>query len=556
LHDPLFQQRRLFLPALGALAFWAAWAALSHAAALASTPAANGAAGGINFPQVVTTTPTSTPTRLAGSAIYWGAYIEGATYGYGNAPYDIRTMDAFEANTGKAESIVHWGQGWFYNGAYQSFNPAMMDRVRNRGSIPLLDWSSWDACCGVNQPTFSLQAIIDGNHDAYIRTWATAARNWGHPFFLRMDHEMNGDWYPWSEVVNGNSQGQYVRAWRHVHDIFTQLGATNVTWVWCINREYPGSQPLDGLYPGDAYVDWVSADIYNRYPTQWQSFYDLFRPGYDRLVTIAPSKLIMIAETSSIEEGGSKANWITEQLGGSMASNFPRVKALVWFNWVKNGLNWTIESSTSAQSAFHNAIASPYYLPNNFANLNVSPIPDPDLLVTRTPSPTATATRTPITAVLIGHATWQGPPGQPDPRQQLPITLTLSLGNTETNYPAQNTDAQGFFTVTVSNLAAGTYTWRAKGPRYLSNSGTVSLSGAAVTRLEMGLMRAGDANNDNLVGAADFAIVKRAYGTAEGDPAYDARADFNNDRLINTVDFTLLKANFGSGGASPINSGP
>ena len=47
------------------------------------------------------------------------------------------------------------------------------------------------------------------------------AQEWGHPFFLRFDWEMNGFWFPWSEGVNGNKPGEFVAAWRHVHDIFT-----------------------------------------------------------------------------------------------------------------------------------------------------------------------------------------------------------------------------------------------------------------------------------------------------------------------------------------------
>ena len=44
---------------------------------------------------------------------------------------------------------------------------------------------------------------------------------------------MNGNWYPWGVGVNGNKPGEYVEAWRHVHDIFVQEGATSdVKWVW------------------------------------------------------------------------------------------------------------------------------------------------------------------------------------------------------------------------------------------------------------------------------------------------------------------------------------
>jgi len=74
---------------------------------------------------------------------------------------------------------------------------------------------------------------------------------------------MNGNWYPWSEQVNGNHPSQFVQAWQHVHDIFTKLGVTNVTWVWSPNVEYGGSIPLSELYPGSNYVDWVGIDGYN-----------------------------------------------------------------------------------------------------------------------------------------------------------------------------------------------------------------------------------------------------------------------------------------------------
>ncbi len=182
-----------------------------------------------------------------------------------------------------------------------------------------------------------------------------------------------------------------------------------------------------------------------------------------------------------------------------------------------------------------------------------------------TPIPTATPTDTPIPtstptppALLVGHVTWQGPPVQPSAAQQLPITLTLKLGTTEIDYPSQNTDASGLFTVTLGNLAPGIYDWRVKGPKYLANSGTVSLSAVRVggrqplITTEMGLMRVGDATNDNIVGLGDFNITRSSFGKTVGDPGYDARTDFNSDNVINTTDFNLLKSNFGQGGAPPV----
>src|SRR5262245_54920945 len=121
-------------------------------------------------------------------------------------------------------------------------------------------------------------------------------------------------------------------------------------------------------------------------------------------------------------------------------------------------------------------------------------------------------------STLVGHVTWQGRPAQPNILQQLPITITLKSSTTEINYASQVTDASGFFTVTVGNLPSGNYGWRVKGPKYLANSGSVLFNGASVMQSEMGLMKAGDANNDNIVSIVDFNILKGTFGKGASDP--------------------------------------
>jgi beta-mannanase len=326
-------------------------------------------------------------TTAPQKSIYWGAWINGDTYGLADAPWEVQALDTFEGHAGKAISILHWGQAWWNcspNCRYQSFQDqvAQYEAARQRGIIPLIDWASWDfkAQPRDRQPGFALSKISQGAHDQYIRQWATDAKNWGHPFFLRFNWEMNGNWFPWSEQLNGNQPDAYVKAWRHVHDIFTNVGATNVTWVWCPNVEYPGSLPLASLYPGDDYVDWLCMDGYNWGPNQdreagWHSFEEVFGPTYDRLSQISPTKPIMIAETSSTETGGSKGAWITDALTEQLPVHFSNVQAVVWFNWNTDGMDWIIESSPSAQAAFARGIASAYYAGSQFTNLNTSPIP-------------------------------------------------------------------------------------------------------------------------------------------------------------------------------------
>jgi hypothetical protein len=68
----------------------------------------------------------------------------------------------------------------------------------------------------------------------------------------------------------------------------------------------------------------------------------------------------------------------------------------------------------------------------------------------------------------------------------------------------------------------------------------------------MGLMKAGDAVDNNVINTTDFNLLKLTFGKAIGDPGYDDRADFTGDQLVNTIDFNLMKNNFGQGGVGPI----
>ncbi len=309
-------------------------------------------------------------------SIYWGAWMDGDVYGRtGDAPWDATTWDDFEADAGKRVSIVHFGQPapWL-----QPFAPGPLATARSRGALGLLDMDPDGA---------TLSDIASGVYDAQLTAWARAAKEYGKPFFFRWAWEMNGTWFKWGAEA-ASDPSVYVAAWRHFHDIVTAQGADNVTWVWCPNTSFKGSTSLDALYPGDAYVDWTCIDGYNAGTgggsgaADWRSFGQIFGDTYDELLSLAPQKPIMVGETASGESGGSKAEWIRDALT-ELPQDFPRIKALVWFNWNivdSAGLHsWQIESSQSAQEAFAAAISSPLYAANEFANLPplrpIAPLP-------------------------------------------------------------------------------------------------------------------------------------------------------------------------------------
>jgi len=292
---------------------------------------------------------------------------------------DMSLLSAFEGDAHKPVAIVMWYQQWGLTDSYQYFQPAWMNTVRAHGSIPLVTWNPLNPSLGPDQPAYALQNIINGNFDAYIVKWAQASKAWGHPYFLRFAPEMNGNWNPWSEEVNGNRPGQFVLAWRHVHDLFTAQGVTNVTWVWSPNIDYSTSMPLRELYPGNSYVDWVAMDGYNWGNIGawhvWESFSALFQQTYNDILAIT-SKPLMIGELASTEQAGNKATWITDTYSIQIPHYFPRIKAVIWFNQEKE-TDWRIESSLAAQTAFATAIQSGMYAANRYASLNISPIPIP-----------------------------------------------------------------------------------------------------------------------------------------------------------------------------------
>ncbi len=319
-----------------------------------------------------------------GAPLYWGATIGDQITGE-QAPWDMDAVSRFEGMAGKGVSMVNFFAPFANCGgskcSYYKFPGDVMEDIREHGSIPVFSWSSQSIPSNLNEPDFQLGDVIEGDYDSFIREFAEDSRDWGHPFFLRFNWEMNGNWFPWSEGVNGNQSGEYVAAWRHVHDIFTAVGADNVSWVWCPNVD-PDHKLQSGLtenYPGDEYVDWTGLDGYNWGPSKggWTSFSDLYSTTYREITeTIAPGKPLMIGEMGATENGGSKASWISEALA-EIPTAFPSIRAMLWFDTFDDGMDWPIETSASATGAFAAGVGAPAYQSNSYADLPAGAIAPP-----------------------------------------------------------------------------------------------------------------------------------------------------------------------------------
>ena len=269
-----------------------------------------------------------------------------------NAP-SLGAVRQAEDAVGTRAAIVGGFADWAHGSAFPS---EYAEAVNRRGAVPLISWEPWDSWRGgAGQPEYALRRIIAGDHDELIDRWARQIAEYRHPVMLRFAAEMNGDWLPWSEGVNGNRGGDYVAAWRHVRARFRDAGADNAIWVWNPIATYEGSTPLRGLFPGEREVDWVATDGYNwadLRPWGWQSYDDVLAPSVAALRELAPRRPVMIAETGCAP-GPRKPSWISDAFARARADG---VDALVWFEFNKE-TDWRLSESAATADAARVALA-------------------------------------------------------------------------------------------------------------------------------------------------------------------------------------------------------
>lgn len=215
------------------------------------------------------------------------------------------------------------------------------------GADPIITWEPW--CWTDDRSPAVMRSLLSGALDDYIYRWADEFKEWGSPAYLRFAHEFNGDWYPWTPAC-GTSATDYVRAWRHLHDIFEYRHADNVKWVW--SPTVGGSGALADWYPGDSYVDVLGIDGYNWGVTlpwsQWIDPEDLFDATLDQLRMTGANKPILVTEVGCAEAGGRKSEWIARFT--HFISQQRDVIGFVWFEHNKE-TDWRITSTAESAAA-------------------------------------------------------------------------------------------------------------------------------------------------------------------------------------------------------------
>ena len=289
-----------------------------------------------------------TPARSEAGAALLGVY-------YGNQGWEMDRVRALEAWQGKRHAVVNLFTNW--DAATRVRNNLFAQQLPNvwaNGNVPMI---TWEPFTGKSTPTDIERRVAAGQYDTYLADWAARLARFldgsdarpgtadDRRAYLRLAHEMNGDWYPWSGAPD-----DFVRMWRHVHAAFDALGLgpSRLQWVWAVNHEDVGGIAAEEYWPGDGFVDWVAVDGYNWGAGQawssWRSPAEVLDPMVQRLRRIAPARPLAVTETaatSATAAGSSvpaKSEWVAALFDYVAAA---QARMVVWFNEDKE-TDWAV----------------------------------------------------------------------------------------------------------------------------------------------------------------------------------------------------------------------
>jgi hypothetical protein len=271
-------------------------------------------------------TPATAHLAFPKPASYLGVYEKGP-------PQTYQPVAQFAKAAGKRPNLIGYYSGW-----RQAFERSFAQTVHRHNAVTILQWDPTGA---------SISGVATGHYDPYLRTFADSVRNFGQPVVIGFGHEMNADWYSWG--YRHVPAPTFVAAWRHIVTLFREQGADNVTWLWTINADRPGTGPIKSWWPGASYVDWIGIDGYYVRPSD--DFATVFGGtiGHVRTFTHKP---VLLSETAVGPAAGQFS-----KIGNLFAGmhQFGTI-GLVWFDIEQHDgryhQDWRIENSPSAEAAF------------------------------------------------------------------------------------------------------------------------------------------------------------------------------------------------------------
>ncbi len=318
-------------------------------------------------PAPTTTLPPAPPPPNPGCTVSdllvpsCGAWFGAATPSL-NGGFDYAVgLTEYEAASGNSPDIQH-----FYKTGGKAFptqsDIALAERPGRQRSLLLFNW----------KPSGSLtwRQVADGGADSDIVSVASGLRAYPHKLFLNIYHEPEDNVNP--AAGSGMTPEDYADMYRHVVDVLRGRGVSNAVYVWNVMGYSGWDDYLDGLYPGDSYVDWIAYDPYGKGDSQPNLAHILDAtkssigwPGFYTWATSkAPGKPIMLGEWGfDVDAYANPGATLAGQVG-ALQANFPMLKALVFWNAAGVGDYRLTQNTAKRQAyvaAFRTLAADPYF---------------------------------------------------------------------------------------------------------------------------------------------------------------------------------------------------
>ncbi|MDN5845022.1 MAG: glycoside hydrolase family 26 protein [Candidatus Nitrosocosmicus sp.] len=299
-------------------------------------------------------------------------------------------MIDYEELVGKEITWAYFSNNWIEDIEFPEESVRTIDSLDIVPFIRMMPRTTFDQ--GEADPVYTLQGIIDGDFDDSLIEWAQDAKNTNIPLMVEFGTEVNGDWFPWSGILNGGGETEeygdpntadgperFRDAYRHIIDLFRSEGVNNITWVFHVfpyhevGDETPTDEPwnsIENYYPGDEYIDWIGTSVYGSTERgkEWTSFTEIMDTAYTELESVSATKPFAILELGIIEdpEMGNKSEWMREALQLIENGTYPRIKAISYWNekWDNgdNIIDLTVNSSSEGVDIYKELISSPFFI--------------------------------------------------------------------------------------------------------------------------------------------------------------------------------------------------
>jgi beta-mannanase len=299
---------------------------------------------------------------------------------YGNQGWKMDQVRAMEAWQGKRHAVVNVFTDWCNRTkTLDNLFKQQLPNVWASGNVPLVTWEPY-LCSPAATPADVEVRAARGDYDVYVNAWADRMKAFvsgpdgmlgtgdDRRVYIRLAHEMNGNWYPWSATDGSAMPAHYIEMWRRVRAIFTgkQLDARTVQWIWAVNHEDVGPWRAEDYYPGPEHIDWIGIDGYNWGTSQswssWRTPHEVFGGMIERLRALTAAKPLALTETasSSATPGGpnvaAKSQWISEFFAYA-ASDATGARMVVWFNEDKE-TDWAVFGGSAGDETYRSGRTS------------------------------------------------------------------------------------------------------------------------------------------------------------------------------------------------------